>query len=85
MFAHPYVPNRVAPLSTNPYYISNNTPNSIGMLGNNPCTVFSGLLNVLPNCTGYVIGRWDEICSEGRHCELIHRNHSGGNHAKRYW
>ena len=85
MFAHPYVPNRVAPLSNNPYYISNNTPNSRGVLGNNPCTVFSGLLNVLPNCTGYVIGRWDEICSEGRHCELIHRNPSGGNNANRYW
>lgn len=85
MFAHPYGPNRVAPLSTNPYYISNKTPNSRGVLGNNPCTVFSGLLNVLPNCTGYAIGRWDEICSEGRHCELIHRDPNGGNNAKRYW
>ena len=85
MLAHPYMPNRVAPLSTNPYYISNKTPNSRGVLGNNPCTVFSGLLNVLPNCTGYVIGRWDEICSEGRHCELIHRDPNGGNNAKRYW
>lgn len=85
MFAHPYGPNRVAPLSTNPYYISNKTPNSRGVLGNNPCTVFSGLLNVLPNCTGYAIGRWDEICSEGRHCELIHRDPNGGNNANRYW
>lgn len=85
MFAHPYMPNRVAPLSTNPYYISNKTPNSRGVLGNNPCSVFSGLLNVLPNCTGYAIGRWDEICSEGRHCELIHRDPNGGNNAKRYW
>lgn len=85
MFTHPYIPNRVAPLSTNPYYISNKTPNSRGVLGNNPCAVFNGLLNVLPNCTGYVIGRWDEICSEGRHCELIHRDPNGGNNAKRYW
>lgn len=85
MFAHPYGPNRVAPLSTNPYYISNKTPNSRGVLGSNPCDVFSGLLNVLPNCTGYAIGRWDEICAEGRHCELIHRDPNGGNNAKRYW
>lgn len=74
-----YTPRRVKPLNTNPYYISSKTPNVNGKYGNNPGKVVSSNshLNVLPNCVGYVLGRWDEICSEGKHLNFIPNDDAG--------
>lgn len=53
------------PSDRNPFYISYDTPNGVGITGYNHCIVCGDyFLNVLPNCVGYACGRFNEIIGE---------------------